>query len=349
MKVIELPHKVLDYTCPINGLEDQYEWKTQTRLPGTVLMDLGTLGFTYIKQKNASAPRMVFWGSGMGKPLFASLSDIIGFEWFCLEGKAFRTAWQTALSYLEQGTPVILGLLDMYHLHYYPKFYHRVHIPQHFVQLVGFDEQNENALVQDNGLPGVQSIPLSDLQPAWNVSVPGQGKPNTLYTLKFNDHPASLESIWRNGLKKRASTFLNPPVGFMGLRGMKKAQKEMAQWSEELEDSAWIESLKSLATFTCSVVPNLPQSLLPFPLGYSDPHQACRDRFSAELADAAIEYHEPNWAQSADLFKKSGENIGKLTELAVEALSGNKLAFKNTPQIMAKIMELEEAAFRLLA
>jgi len=349
MNVIELPHKVLDYTCPINGLEDQYEWKTKTRLPGTVLMDLGTIGFIYIKQKNAPAPRMVFWGSGMGKPLFESLSDIVGFEWFCLEDKAFQTAWQSALESLQQGTPVILGLLDMYHLHYYPKFYHRVHIPQHFVLLVGFDEQKGTALVQDNGLPGVQSIPLSDLQPAWNVRNPGQGKPNTLFTLKFNDQPANLESIWRNGLKKRASTFLNPPVGFLGIRGMRKLQKEIGGWSEELDASGWKESLKSLVTFTCSVVPNLPQALLPFPLGYTDAHQACRDRFAIELADAAKEYQKPDWEQAADLFRKSGETIGKLTELAVTALSGNKCAFENASEIMGQIVELEEAAFKLLA
>lgn len=177
MKVIELPHKVLDYSCPINGLEDQYEWKTGTRLPGFCLMDLSTIGFTYIKQKNAPAPRMVFWGSGMGKPLFDFLSDVIGFDCYCLEDRAFSTAWKTARDYLTNGTPVMLGLLDMYHLHYYPKLYHRFHIPQHFVLLVGYDEQNDAALVQDNGLPGVQSIPLDDLKAAWNVRVPGQANP----------------------------------------------------------------------------------------------------------------------------------------------------------------------------
>ena len=348
MELIKLPHKVLDYTCPINGLEDQYEWKTGCKLEGFGLMDLATIGFTYIKQKNAPAPRMIFWGSGMGKPLFTFLSDIIGFEWSFQEGKAFNTAWKTALEHLQSGTPVLLGLLDMYHLHYYPKFYHRVHIPQHFVLLVGFDEVNNSALVQDNGLADVQSIPLEDLKAAWNVNVPGQGKPYSLFILHMSDTPASEESIWRNGLKKRAALYLNPPIGFMGVKGMRKAQKEISNWVNEMDEHAWQESLRSLATFTCSVVPNLPQPLLPFNLGYKDPHQACRDRFANELESASHICREDGWNESAALFRDSGKQIGYLTDLTVSALSGKKEAFCESSDVMKQILTFEEKAFSFL-
>ena len=346
--MIELPHKVLGYSCPINGLEDQYEWKTGVRLPGYCLMDLATLGFTYIKQKNAPAPRMVFWGNGMGKPLFNFLADVIGFEWSFTENKSFQSAWQSALNSLELGLPVILGQLDMYHLPYYPKFYHKIHIPQHYVLLVGTDDERKTALVQDNGLAGIQPIPLEDLKEAWNVRVPGQGKPNTLYTLKFNQRPADLEVIWRRALKKRARLFLEPPVGFLGLRGMKKAQKEISVWVDELDIQAWEESLRSLATFTCSVVPNLPQALLPYPLGYEDPHHACRDRFAKELTSASETYHEKTWAKAANLFQESGVQIGRLTELACMALSGKPDAFRDASEIMKQIITFEEEAFKIL-
>ena len=104
--------------------------------------------------------------------------------------------------------------------------------------LVGTDDERKTVLVQDNGLAGIQSIPLEDLKEAWNVRVPGQGKPNTLYTLKFNQRPADLEAIWRRALKKRARLFLEPPVGFLGVRGMKKAQKEISVWIDELDFQA---------------------------------------------------------------------------------------------------------------
>ncbi len=347
MKTIELPHKVLDYACPINGLEDLYEWKTGNRLPGYCLMDISTIGFTYIKQKLAPSPRMIFWGSGMGKPIFRFLSDIVGFEFTCVEDVAFSTAWKTALGHLSAGTPVLLGLLDMYHLPWYPKFYHKLHIPQHFELMVGYDEAKNTALVQDNGLPGIQSLPLEDLKSAWNIRVPGQGKPHTFYTFEFCDQPAALEEIWHRALKKRAFENLTPRIGFMGIQGLHKAQKEIGKWREELTHEHYMESLKSLATFTCSVVPNLPQELLPFPLGYDDPHQACRDRFAVELAEAGAEYHEPLWVEASELFRQSGTYIEKVTELTVEAINGKESAMNLMPGLLQEIARLETGAWQI--
>lgn len=129
---------------------------------------------------------------------------------------------------------------------------------------------------------------------------------------------------------------------------MQRVQKELSQWKDELTAVQWTESLKSLATFTCSVVPNPPQALLKYPLGYDDSHQACRDRFSEELAGAANEYHEDRWAQAANLFRQSGADIGSLTDLTVAALSGKSKSFMDASETMAQISKLEEAAFRLL-
>jgi hypothetical protein len=347
-RVIALPHKILDYSCPINGVEDQYEWKTGTRLPRYFLMDLSAIGFIYIKQKRAPAPRMVGWGNGMGKAQHEFLADLIGYHWRCSEGRPFEAAWQMAKASIGQGTPVILGLLDMYHLPYYPKFYHRIHIPQHFVLLVGYDEDQDTALVQDNGLPEIQEISLSDLRSAWNVHNPGQGQKNTLYILEFGPKIASLEEIARQGVKKRADSFLNSPAGFMGLRGMRKAAQELSLWNAEMSEPQWTEALRFLATFTCSVVPNLPQRLLSFPLGYNDPHQACRDRFAQELLHFSRLYAQPQWERSADLFRTSGTLIEQLTQAATEALLGNKSAFDVAPDLMSRIANTEEQAFRLL-
>jgi hypothetical protein len=81
MKLIQLPHKTGEYTCPVNGIEDQYEWKTGTRMPDQILMLLSMYGFSYIQQKRAPAPRMVFWGAGAGRPQHEFLADVIGYQW----------------------------------------------------------------------------------------------------------------------------------------------------------------------------------------------------------------------------------------------------------------------------
>ena len=103
MDITHLTHKVLDYSCPINALEDQYEWQTGTRLPGFFLMDVSTIGFQYIKQKLAPSPCMVFWGNGMGKPIHRFLGDLIGYPWKMQEGGSFKQAWHTVYERVRQG------------------------------------------------------------------------------------------------------------------------------------------------------------------------------------------------------------------------------------------------------
>jgi hypothetical protein len=346
---LSLPHKVLDYACPVNGLEDLYEQNTGVRLPGYLLMDLSSIGFTYIRQMRAPAPRMVNWGSGMGHAQYQFLAQRMGFSMRWSEGRSFGTSWRMALDSLSQGSPVILGVLDMFHLPYFPKFYHRFHIPQHYVLLVGYDDAARAALVQDTGLPGVQRVPLADLRAAWDVRLPGQARPNTLHILTFPGRAAGVAEIVRSGLKGRAQLFLEPPNGFQGLRGMRKAQADLPRWRSELSAAQLEESLRFLATFTCSVVPNLPQRLLPDPLGYRDPHQAVRDRFAAALAGLAEEYHEPAWAQAAQCFAESGRCIAALTDAAVDALQGDPRALDRAPDLLGQIAALEEEAFRRLA
>ncbi|HWR11868.1 MAG TPA: BtrH N-terminal domain-containing protein [Rectinemataceae bacterium] len=352
MKKIGLPHKVLDYCCPINGLEDQYEWKTGLRLPGFFLMDMSNIGFIYLKRNMAPAPRMIGWGDGVGSSQYEFLADVMGFRLRRSEGLPFDEAWREARDSVDRGLPPILGFLDMFHLRYYPKFYHRYHIPHHFVTLVGYDEAGGKALIQDNGVAEVQALPLEELRQAWNVSVPGLGKRNTFHSFEFGEAIASPDEIAAKGLRKRAKLFLESPAGFMGLRGMRKAAAEFSLWKPELSEARCVESLRYLVTFSCSVVPNPPQRLLPYPLGYDDPHRGIRDRFSRELAALAGRLDRPAWGKAADLLRESGALIGALTEVATGAVLGEAGAFDvfegAAPELMIQIADIEERAFGLL-
>jgi hypothetical protein len=345
---IQLPHKTAEYACPINGLEDQYEAKTGQRLPGYFVMDLSMLGFMYLRAKLAPTPRMVFWGSGTGKAIHEFLADVVGYRWQMSEGLAFKRAWQIALDSLAQGRPVILGLLDMYHLPYFSKFYHRVHIPQHYVLLVGFDPLQDLAYVQDNSRPDIQAVPLEDLKQAWNVYNPGQGVKNTLFMLDFNDQPADLEHIARVGLKKRAACFLHPKTGFMGLAGLHKLAKDFANWERELTPEGLRASLTFLVTFNCSAVPLLPQRLLPYPLEHHDPHQAVRDRFAAQLRELSGQFGVAAWAEAAAHFEASGQHQQRLTELVCDYLQGESQSLQPIPELLQSITRCEEQAFRAL-
>ena len=348
MTQILLPHKVLDYTCPINGLEDQYEWKTGERLPGYFLFDLGSIGFAYIRHKFAPAPRMISWGNGMGKALHEFLADLIGYRWTCHEGGSFAAAWRVVRDQIRKGRPVIIGLLDMYHLPYLDKFYHRIHIPQHVVQVVGFDEDLDAAIIQDNSLADIQRIPMADLQAAWNVSLPGQGKPFTYYRIEFGKRIATLREIAVKGLPKRAKMYLRGTDGRQGSLGLRNAGRDVANWKKELTPRQFTASLEFLACFTGSKLPNLPQALLPYPLGYEDSHRGARDGFAGELVELAEQFEQPRWRQAAQEFQSGGERIGALTDIAVRTLQGDEQAFTRAGALLEEIHRLEVRAFQCL-
>ena len=141
MKLIELPHKVCGVTCMINGLEDLYEKETGVRLPDWLLLDLsGLLGFVYVKNKNVPTPRMVFWGAQVARRQYETLADVVGFTWDMVENRSFSYTLKRAKASIDQGTPALLGALDMYHLPYYEKFYHNFHVLIHHVLMVGYDD-----------------------------------------------------------------------------------------------------------------------------------------------------------------------------------------------------------------
>ena len=195
MKLIELPHKVCGMTCMVNGLEDLYEQETGIRLPDWLLLHLsGLLGFVYVKNKNAPTPRMVFWGKQIAKYQYETLADVVGFTRQMAENRSFTYTLKQVKASIDQSTPALLGALDMFHLPYYERFYHHFHIPIHHVLIVGYDDAREEVLALDCDRADVQAIPYADLEPAWDVTIPGMGKKNTFYTFKFNGQVAVMDN-----------------------------------------------------------------------------------------------------------------------------------------------------------
>lgn len=96
--------------------------------------------------------------------------------------RSFSFTLKRAKESIDQDTPALLGALDMYHLPYYNKFYHKIHVPIHHVLMVGYDDKQEVVFVLDCDSTDVLAIPYSDLEQAWNVNIPGLGKKNTFYS-----------------------------------------------------------------------------------------------------------------------------------------------------------------------
>jgi hypothetical protein len=318
LKLIQLPHKVCGLTCMINGLEDLYEQKTGTRLPDRLLFYVsGMAGFVYIKNKNAPTPRMVFWGMQIARYQYEALADVVGFEWQMTANRSFPHTLQRVKESIDQGVPAVLGALDMYHLPYYDKFYHIVHVPIHHVLMVGYDDTQEAVLVMDCDRAEVQGVPYTDLEAGWNINVPGLGKKNTFYTFTFDDHVANVETIVRKGLLKQADAMLAALVSMLGIKGMRKLARELPHWPDELEAQSLDASLRHLVEFTG--FPPVPPNRL---TGYDAPddHGGGRDVFAGLLHRLAQDYCQPSWARAAGLFEQSAIKLNELTDIVVDIL-----------------------------
>jgi hypothetical protein len=335
-------------TCMINGLEDLYEHQTGTRLPDWLLFYLsGMVGFVYLKNKNAPAPRMVFWGAQIAKYQYEELAGVVGFRWEMVAGRSFPFTLKRAKQAIDQGNPALLGALDMYHLPYYDKFYHMYHIPIHHVLMVGYDDEREAILVLDCDRADLQLVPYTDLEPAWNVNVPGLGKKNTFYTFYFDDQVADVETIARKGLAKRATEMLEAPVSMLGIKGMRKLARELAQWPEELTSNQLECSLRHLAEFTG--FPPMPPNRLTGYHDASDNHGGGRDIFAGLLRRMAADCTEPAWTEAANLFDQSSRTLEEMTDIIVDFLLGERDYLNPASTAIMAIADLEEQAFELIA
>ncbi len=346
MKLISMPHKVCGLTCMINGLEDLYEQKTGVRLPDWLLMHLsGMLGFVYIRNKHAPAPRMVFWGMQIAKYQFAELADIVGFEWRMISNRGFPFTLRRVRESIDAGHPAILGALDMFHLPYYDRFYHKIHVPIHHVMMVGYDDEQEAALVLDCDRPDVQRITYPDLQAAWNVDNPGLGKKNTFYTFSFGKTVSDVEKIARTGLAKRAAAMLEAPVSMLGIKGMRKLANDLPRWPAELGAKGLNASLRHLAEFTG--FPPVPPNRL---TGYAAPdnHRGGRDVFAGLLRRLAQDSAEPAWAEAAGLFDRSAQELEMATDAVVDFLLRKSGTLDGAASVIGKIADIEEEGFRII-
>lgn len=237
VRIEGIPHRRAHGMCPVNGIRDLIHWRAGRDWSNEFVYGLGQGGgFAYLRFNSADPPRQVYWGIA-GPRQHSYLAELLGAECVAVDNRSFKFSWGKAREAVDARNPLILGPLDMYHLHFYSDIYHRRHIPIHYVLLVGYDD--ESAYVLDTDHDDVQVLPLDELQLAWDVNVPGMGKRNRLAVF---DVPADLKPddvLIRKSLADQCQTMLDPPVSMVGIPAMQKVAREIAGWPEELgEDVA---------------------------------------------------------------------------------------------------------------
>lgn len=345
MRQLELPHRLADYLCPVNGLCDVYEWKTGKRIPEELIFYVKA-GFQIISSKKAAVPKMIFLGQGsIGKWEYFFWKDIIGYEVIYSEGKCFRTAWNAIRELLDKKMPTVLFGLDMFYLPYQQKFYHRQHILGHVVLMVGYDE--DNVYVHDNSKVGVQTIPVSDLKQAWAEDYVGISKKNTYFGIDMKSPETDISWIAQSGIKKNADLYLHSPLSFIGQKGFCKFVKEFPKWKDMFTPDELRKIYLHFIEYTGSILPELPYEFSGSRSEIINPRQASRDK----LAQALLKYKDcfgtPVWMEAAHYFEVSGKVIEKIAEGFVEDVRSMDFADseKYIP-LFQKIRKYENAAFQ---
>lgn len=325
-RLLNLPHAKYESTCYINGFYDILTWKGGKYEYFLLPIIGGMAGFAYLKFKMAKPPFMVYWGNSP-KYLLKELSEIIGYEQEIIEGRSWKTTSQKIKESIDKGEPVLAGALDMYYLHYYPDLYNKIHVPIHYVLVVGYDDEKEEFYLHDCSYDQVQEVTYTYLMKSLDVRVPGMSKKNTLRIFKLPGKLPSEVEIVEKGLEHKAERMLKPPISMIGIPAMRKLAKEISSWNSK-------ECFKHMAAYAGMSPPLIPEDL-----------RECNGlRFEQAklLEKLGNKYNKKEWVETGGLFDKSG---GLIIELCKNAV---KYDGKKCNEILKKIADVEEEAYQII-
>lgn len=347
-KIVDVRHHICDYSCMWNGIEDIYMTKTGENIPPFFFFCLSGVGnITYLKYNDEELPRLLVFGDGRPKKIYGNIANIVGFTYKFAERRTFPNALRRVKELIGMGKPVVLGPLDMFHLPYL-KFYHKIHIPIHYVLMVGYDDEKQCIYVYDCGRDGIQAVPLEDLREAWEVGKSSVGGPNEFIEIDFTDQLKSTCEIADIALKKKAKEMLEPKVSFIGIKGIRKAAKEFPKWENELSPKGYRNSLMNMLEFI-GTVPKLPNIVMGFnaPEDKGIRYEGCREKLSDMLHMLGERYERNAWIEAGELFFDSGKCFAEIAALLVEYLTGGEYKLGGIPALFGRIADLEEAAYQL--
>lgn len=317
---------VHEATCYVNGLYDLLTWHGAT-YDYFLLPSIGGMGgFGYLRFKTANPPCMVYWGNSP-KYFLQELAKIIGYTQVISEGKVFKNEFPKILKILANGTPVLVGALDMYYLHYYPDLYQKEHVPIHYLLFVGFDDDKKTVSAYDCSFSELQEISFESIEYALRNNVPGISKKNTYRIFNFPAVLPTERDVAERGFKHKAERMLHPPVALVGIPAMRKLQNDISSW----KDKRCFNHMVAYAGLT----PPLIQADLPH-------NDGMRFEQSKLLQNLGNKYDKPEWIDAAKLFSNSGNLIIRLCE------AGIKFDGLDCSKIIREIADLEESAYKIL-
>ncbi len=200
-------------------------------LPLTEPLCLGLgegLGFMLIDQAGASPSRMLL---GRNRQMEFRFFENMGvtFEWRKDEDNA--RAWTAAKRFTDLNIPVLLRTDLRYFRHYSTK----THFTGHVVLLAGYDDDRAVAAIADAHFPGLQEVPLADLEKA-RASRHGPS-PNRNHAFPVNrfEMPHDRVALFRGAIVQQAQSMLaGRDLGqvMTGTLGMDNLAASFSAWKD---------------------------------------------------------------------------------------------------------------------
>ena len=346
-KIIYIPHRIDDYVCMWNGLEDLYIQNTGEILPPKCFFSLSSFGsFLYMKTPKSNLKRIVSLSDGRPKQMYKFMAPIVGFDYKVYEYNTFKQVLNKIKNEIDAGFPCMIGALDMYYLHHFEKIYHNEHIPFHYELVVGYDDDSELIYFNDCGRLDTLSISYDELSLALDCHYPELSKKNTVWTFRINQMKNKYQ-IAKEVILKKKELFLNPRVGFTGYKGFCKFINELSKWKHELSKEEYDKILVNIVQFF-GTVPTIPNALL----GINKPDEVeyCGgfDKINVVLSSIGEEYNDINMQKVSKIFFKAAPIITQIKEVIVDHLIGNCNVTEKLPLLFTQVANTMKYGFETL-
>ena len=347
MKMIELPHRMDDYVCMWNGVEDMYIRDTGESLPPKFFFVLASFGsFCYMKTPKAELKRMVALGDGRTRKMYEFLAPIIGFDYKVCECKSFEKALAKIKSEIDMGNPCMIGALDMFYLPHFEKLYHKEHIPFHYELAVGYDDERRILYFNDCGRTETQTISYDELRLAFDCSYPGLSKPNTVWIIRMHTNKGKYE-IAKEALAVKKELYLYPPVGFIGYRGFEKFIKDLPNWKTELSKEDYDKILLNTVQFL-GTVPTVPNALRGIDETDEVEFGGGFDKAAVVLSALGKEYGDNGMTEAAEIFSGAVPVVTRIKEIIVDYLTGKNDRTNDLPVLFTQVAQVLKSGFEVL-
>ncbi len=346
--LVEVKHHLSSGCCMWSGIEDVYATRTEQMVPDAFLFALSSFGESaFLKLREENRPFLFSVGDGRTRKTYDNIKHIIGLDYHISEGRTLSYALESVKREIDHGNPVILGPLDMFYLPYL-KMYHKVHIPIHYVLMVGYDIEKDCILIYDCDREELQELPQSELIQAWQIEKNAVGNKNGFIQFSLPEKPINKYELTDICLRNKAMRQLREKPDFVGINAYLKVAMEFPSWKNNFSEEEYRNVLASI-TESLGMVPKLPNEILGITGEDDICYQGNYNRLGNVLLQLGKEYQRADWIQAGSLFCECGLLIEDITNRIIRFYCENEDCLSEIPNKFMQIGKIAGQAYQIIA